>query len=758
MDRCNELCTKEVLGHCALCEERAEADRFIWFWFKGGLFIDGLRALTPWRNWKKKPGRHVDHRPPWDIPLITPGEAVPQQQLTERADQLRGAADEAARLAQNLYLSFLLLGTYIAVIIGSTTDVQLLKVSPVTLPILNVPLPIVGFYVFVPWLLLLVYFNLLLHLTFLAERLHQFNAVLAAFTDESAREEQRVRLFPFPFSLMLIGRPARLRLRGLLGLMVVTTVVFLPLLLLLWAQLRFSPYHDTAITWNHRAAVLVALALLWLFWSLMLPPMQRTASPAPSRRLWRVVQQTASARRFRWGTGLVCLTLVTVVLSLGIAIPEEDIEVWMASHLPGVLVHTYLARAIMFERPGGSILTRTDMSVFKLTFWLFERPGAFFHRKLQLQGQVLVDGDPSAEVRAALESSDGQERAQGLKKLTGLILTNRDLRGANLRNTLFPKADLRGANLKGTDLVNARVFAGNLSPLEIPQGRHCVHEAQEQGSETVCYTNLQGANLSWAQLQGADLAEAQLQGAVLRAAELQGAVLAEAQLQGADLQGAELQGAVLAEAQLQGADLANPRLLRVVLQVTQLQGADLRGAHLEGADLTGANIGSANFSSATLTWSDLRGLVPSPLDKKTYEELEKGLTDTLSDTRAREFILKRLQDAVGRSTNLSDARADGRSVLCDNVTAFPFCGTPEQIARYADGRAMFLVNLGCKGENAAAIARALLSLAQSDFLGRALAKHVTTRLEKDCPGWAALSADEKDRLRTLAAEENTVPK
>ena len=48
MDRCNELCTKEVLGHCALCAALAERDRFERFWFKGGLFIDGLRALNQW--------------------------------------------------------------------------------------------------------------------------------------------------------------------------------------------------------------------------------------------------------------------------------------------------------------------------------------------------------------------------------------------------------------------------------------------------------------------------------------------------------------------------------------------------------------------------------------------------------------------------------------------------------------------------------------------------------------------------------------
>src|SRR5215813_8607218 len=76
-------------------------------------------------------------------------------------------------------------------------------------------------------------------LTFLVQRLHQFNTVLAAFPDDIVREEQRLRLFPSPFSMLLIGRPDRWRLRMLLGLMVVITVVLLPLILLLWAQVGF---------------------------------------------------------------------------------------------------------------------------------------------------------------------------------------------------------------------------------------------------------------------------------------------------------------------------------------------------------------------------------------------------------------------------------------------------------------------------------------------------------------------------------------
>jgi hypothetical protein len=68
-------------------------------------------------------------------------------------------------------------------------------------------------------------------------------------------------------------------------------------------------------------------------------------------------------------------------------------------------------------------------------------------------------------------------------------------------------------------------------------------------------TNLQGANLNWAQFQRANLRGAQLQGANLRGAQLQETILWDTQLQGAYLRGAQLQGANLRGAQLQRVDL-----------------------------------------------------------------------------------------------------------------------------------------------------------------------------------------------------------
>ena len=45
MERCNELCTKEATGTCALCDALAERDRFERRWFKGGVVVDGAHAM-----------------------------------------------------------------------------------------------------------------------------------------------------------------------------------------------------------------------------------------------------------------------------------------------------------------------------------------------------------------------------------------------------------------------------------------------------------------------------------------------------------------------------------------------------------------------------------------------------------------------------------------------------------------------------------------------------------------------------------------
>lgn len=77
----------------------------------------------------------------------------------ERCERLLNNANDAARHVIRVYLVFLLIGAYITIIIGSTTDEQLLRVSHVSLPLLDVGIPILAFYILTPWIVLLLHFS-----------------------------------------------------------------------------------------------------------------------------------------------------------------------------------------------------------------------------------------------------------------------------------------------------------------------------------------------------------------------------------------------------------------------------------------------------------------------------------------------------------------------------------------------------------------------------------------------------------------------
>lgn len=214
-------------------------------------------------------------------PLISPSDGpsrepeAPEQNISpaekdlfERAEKALEAANTAAGSVRNLYITFLLLGTYVGIIIASTTDEQLLQVSPVTLPLLDVELPIIGFYSVIPWLLVLLHFNLLLQFALLREKLHDFSQYSAPeqLSDIEAATALQKRLVNFPLIQLLSGPQRDRFMRLVLILITWITVIVLPLWLLLWAQIRFLPYHDVYITWGQRLAVIAGIIILCLFW------------------------------------------------------------------------------------------------------------------------------------------------------------------------------------------------------------------------------------------------------------------------------------------------------------------------------------------------------------------------------------------------------------------------------------------------------------------------------------------------------------
>jgi uncharacterized protein YjbI with pentapeptide repeats len=525
-----------------------------------------------------------------------------QEREKERKEQLQKLLDSANDGAKGVvaqYVAFLSLAAYLMVAIGATTDEQLLRISPVKLPLLGVELAIIGFYVFAPLLFALFHLDVMLQYTLLARKLWLLDERLVRRADQPLRE----RLVSHPLVHLIARRQHDALPRWLLSSIAWITLVFLPLALLLWAQLRFLRYHDTYITVAQGAVVLLDALVVTLLW-----PRVIAAQPAGqwwcSRRAW-----------LGWGwsvVGVLLLALIGAGAASAVLIGSKGLGHRFAS-LRDSDTGCPLPRA---GKTGSQVLPDGWLPQWVLYNWAY----------LDLRKRVLVENTPAPEVIAALRSNDPKTHKDALNKVSGINLRCRDLRYASLDHALLSKADLRRSDLRGTVLTGAGLGGADLE------------QAQ-----------LQGAKLWGAQLQDADLRWAQLQGAALgcQGTECQNANLEEP-FQGAKFWGAQLRGADLGGAQLQGADLRG----------SQLQGAVLKGAQLQGADLRGAQIGSAAFDGARLDLADLRGVKRARLCKDGFEKLSRDLETQIPDAAIRRRVQDRLWGAVGGLDTLGTVDVD----------------------------------------------------------------------------------------------------
>ncbi|MCF6251329.1 MAG: pentapeptide repeat-containing protein [Methylococcaceae bacterium] len=694
----------------------------------------------------------------------------------QKAEAMLQAVNESARHVRNFYITFLMLGLYISVIVWSTTDEMLLRISPVTLPLLNLKLPIKGFYAFAPYLFLLTHFNLLLQLYLLSDKLHCLNKTLKDLPEQSLREHFQSRLFPFPFTqLLAVDHSSRLG-RSLLALMVWILILILPPLILLQLQLGFLPFHDQNILFWQRFAVGTDLLLLWLFWPLIrstdsrLLSWYRQASEIAIILRWirtRCSKNSGTAsspiRCMGWpymeAWSLSLLSVVLLVFSWGLAtMPGEakEQQPW-ADWLP----QSWWLLKAENQRTTRIPPIRILEDELKWTVYLFDDYEAPFHRSLKLSEKLLISNQITPAEEQALYSGDENDRKKALKNTKGLNLKGRDLQFANFQDAVLSKADLRDTKLQGANLSEANLQGTNLS------------EAKLQGA--VLYkANLQSANLRWTKLQNADLSRGNLQGAVLRGANLQNANLRSAKLQGAVLREANLQNADLRWTKLQGMDLIGAKLQNAVLSMAELQGVDLRGANLQnavlsganlqGADLREANLQDADLSATKLSLTNLMRVTTGPFSQKMYQDLRKSLAQTISDDKLNKLVLKMIEwsleknpivkDAEGKNIRVDDnPESHSRKLLLKSDKLKP--AASEQA--YLNDLKAFLANLACQDQWIAK--RIVLSRTNKQDHSCQETKTIASSLleqknnDKDqCPGLAEL---DDDLLRGLKEVSHT---
>lgn len=465
---------------------------------------------------------------------------------TEVVKETLQAANDASSRASTIWLAFLGLLAYLFVALASVSHKDLLLNSAVNLPIVDVKLPLFSFFLFGPYLLVLVHFGLLMQHVTLSQKLAAFDEAIKGLVRTRGRRKEaqkekalahpaRLRLHGYSITQYIAGPPNSGVVKAGQWLMGWLTLTLLPLVILLYFQVQFLPYHSDLVTGLHRAAIILDLIVLVLVGVFI-------DYPVNSFKI--AFAHNLKLRRAR----LALTTLATVfilLVSLGVAtIPDRSNEKFIVSFDILVIDGVFWPTAYFFEGEDDPIRG-------KEVNW--------FSRNL-----IVTDTDLVPD-----KVWEPDERSFSLRE--------RDLRYAQLDRSDLHRVDLFGADLSNGSLMQTRLENANL------------REAILQ--DTVLFRAvLQGADMRSARLQGADLTDAELQGAYLKDAKLQGVDLGKAMLQSTDLTRANMKGADLSGASMQGAELRLANLQGADLSGANIQGAHFRGAKLQGADLAGAKI------------------------------------------------------------------------------------------------------------------------------------------------------------------------
>ena len=571
-----------------------------------------------------------------DISAPAPPEETPVNPYS-----LLEAVNRSSDTAHASWLIFLAIMTYFMIAVAGVTHRDLLLETPVSLPMLQVDIQLTQFFQFAPIVLVLLHLGLISQLTLLARKaLELDHAIRLLEPNDNRNHPLRLELNNF-FFVQAIAGPQRSPTMGMfLHGMSWLTLVVLPVVLILYIQVVFLPYHDIWITWTHRIALIIDLAALVLIGVFLF-----RAETSFFKAFFRATASNPLA--FLVTTGL--LSAVAFFSFFIATVPGEALD--------------RLTRTVF--NPIASVANQAQARLaagYSMPFFGASSDGALFgifRRNLYVTDTDLVvdkeqtPGEPSFSLRgrdlryARLDRSDLHQVDLTNANLDHASFVGTDLSDAWLNcadpNAVLVEADRRKAKCstaRNADFSRAKLQGARLLGIDLRAAK--LHDARLEGAD-LSYANLIGSDFLNAHLEKANLTGGiQAQGVSFLLAHLEGADLSWAQLQYGDLSNAHLQGALLKHANLQSASLRDSNISMGSLQLAKLYGTDMSGLKISATDMRSARVWMAQPpESDGENLADLSNLVIRPMEKKDEDALKKGISEM------KDPVLKaRIQEAV----------------------------------------------------------------------------------------------------------------
>lgn len=567
---------------------------------------------------------------------------APEGETPVNPYSLLEAVNHSSDTAHTGWLIFLAIMAYLVIAVAGVTHKDLLLETPVSLPILQVNIQLAQFFQFAPIVLVLLHLGVVSQLTLLARETLEFDYAIRLLEATDKRTHPlRLELNNF-FFVQAIAGPYRSRvMSAFLHGMSWLTLVVLPVILLIYIQVVFLPYHDEGITWTHRIALLVDILILI------------------SIGVFLMRAETSFMQAFLRTTSAHPISFVATIFVL--------MFVWVVSFffatIPGEALDRFTQRVLGIQNDDETGQGQRYMAGFAMPFLTFGSEGSLlglFKRNLDVVDTDLVSdkdltpGEPSLSLRdrdlryAKLDRSDLHQADFTGSDLRGASLVGADLRGVWLQcadiTHLLLTEDREAANCtvaRRADFTRARLDGAHMSGADL---RGAKFDEAKLDSVELAYAVLQNASFASARLDKADMTGGvQAQGANFIVANLQGADLTGASLQAADLSSADLTGALLGYAHLEGANLRDAKLNGAVLYRAFLRGAQMAGASISGADFREAKVWKTTPPVGDAEGAaDLTGLVVADLGEGDVSDL-KASVSRIESRRAKTKVAEATQ-------------------------------------------------------------------------------------------------------------------
>jgi len=428
------------------------------------------------------------------------GTKLPEQlsKLYDGLENVKGISESARKL----FLAVLGACLYSWLTIATTTDVNLItdrNSSP--LPIIQTPIPIVGFYVVAPLLVLCVYSYFHFYLQKLWEELGCLPAVFPDGRPLHAKVDPWLLndLVRSHLRKLNVNRPFLSYLQLWISVLLAWWVVPLTMLLF-WGRCLMR--HDWIVTTFHLISLVVSLVAAFCLYRLAVATLRGT-----ERRPFAWKKALTGRRGYQTAVFAVATGVFFGLVSLGVL------------------------QGVRSKKPILGFKRRSE-EVFRCT----EGPRTWVPRAMALIRLPRPFADLVRAEVSEKKSTWSGKKGKDSDSVIGAQLRTADLRYASADNAFLENADLSYADLSGADLSEA-----DLSNAEL-------------GDSHLNRAELWKADLSGARLGGADLSDADLSNAELKDSHLSRAILCKADLSGADLKGADLKGTDLRDSDLSYTD------------------------------------------------------------------------------------------------------------------------------------------------------------------------------------------------------------